>query len=230
MPADPLTPPLAAPSAGGVPSLLATVATLALLVGPAGLMGCGGGESDSPPDASTPGGPADEEASPAITDADPQAADEEDLERRARNAAVAERQRQTLIDELIDLPATRSIAAADVMMLVPRENPPRLFELDESEIEALPAGERTEAIARYDRIARGLKELAARALDESESLSQSGARDAASDLLRRVRDLARASAGDSVAELGRDAARAVLTTLNAALGEDESGGAGATGG
>jgi len=194
-----------------------------LLAGLLWLPACRGGEEE--PAAGT-GGPEDVSDAdgdsggggsvPPVTTDDPVDVDE-DFERRARNAAAAERQRELLIEELSDLPASRFTSAVDVAILIPAEEPPRLFRLDEKDLEAMPPLERAEAIARYDRLARGLLELAVRAIDEAAELRERGDDERADDLLQRIRALAAVSGGDDVAEIGRDAARAVVVRIDEAM-------------
>ncbi len=199
---------------------VAAVAMVAIagLLATAGLAGCGGSEE---PAATRPTDDAD-----GATD-EPT---EEEVEARIRAAAILERQRETLVDELVALAADGSTSARDVMMLVPRDAPPRLFPLDESALVALDARERTDVIARYDRLALGLKALARRAVDEASALADAGRPAEGRDLLVRVRDLAEASAGEEVAEIGRDAARLAIGLVDEGLAELPPAAGGGTGG
>ncbi len=172
------------------------------------------------PAASVPGAGAAGDASsePAET--------REEFERRVKSAADAERRREALIAELASLPTARFTTAADVLELVDADDPPRLFRLHEDDLESMSAEARTDAIARYDRISRGLKRLAVLAIEEAASLRDDGRGAEAAAMLGQVRSLAAASSGSEVAEIGRDAARAVVAMMDAALGPPVAGDAG----
>jgi hypothetical protein len=174
----------------------------------------------SAPAASVPGAGAAGDASsePAET--------REEFERRVKSAADAERRREALIAELASLPTARFTTAADVLELVDADDPPRLFRLHEDDLESMSAEARTDAIARYDRISRGLKRLAVLAIEEAASLRDDGRGAEAAAMLGQVRSLAAASSGSEVAEIGRDAARAVVAMMDAALGPPVAGDAG----
>lgn len=193
-----------------------SLVAVASVVGLATVAGCGGGDEEPAP-ADVPSAPADGDAGEPA----------EDVEARIRAAEILERQRETLVDELVELAADGDTSARDVVMLVPADAPPRLFRMDEPELESLPAEERTAVIARYDRLALGLKELARRAADEAAAMAEAGRIEEARGLLRRVRALAEASAGDEVAEIGRDAARMAMAIVDEGMAELPEAGTGA---
>lgn len=208
--------PPARPSRGG----LLVLPVLLLVAGTVG-GGCRGGDEGHGEAA----GPAPAESAATGATADGESAEptgpvetREEFERRVKSAADAERRREALIAKLASLPTARFTTAADVLELVDADDPPRLFRLHEDDLESMSAEARTDAIARYDRISRGLKRLAVLAIEEAASLRDDGRGAEAARLLQTVRSLAEASGGVEVAEIGRDAARMVVAMMDAALG------------
>lgn len=223
-------PPLARPSR----SVAIVLPVLLLVAGTVG-GGCRGGDEGhgeaagpAPAESAATGATADGDAAGAGESAEPTGPVEtrEEFERRVKSAADAERRREALIAELASLPTARFTTAADVLELVDADDPPRLFRLHEDDLESMSAEARTDAIARYDRISRGLKRLAVLAIEEAASLRDDGRGAEAAAMLGQVRSLAAASSGSEVAEIGRDAARAVVAMMDAALGPPVAGDAG----
>lgn len=211
--------PPARPTRGGV-----LVLPVLLLVAGAVSGGCRGGDeghggavAPAPAESASGGATAEGDAAGAGEAAEPVETREE-FERRVKSAAEAERRREALIAELASLPTARFTTAADVLELVDADDPPRLFRLHEDDLESMSAEARTDAIARYDRISRGLKRLAVLAIEEAASLRDDGRGAEAARMLQTVRSLAEASGGVEVAEIGRDAARTVVAMMDAAMG------------